>query len=533
MLKPFFVIAMQSRGRQAAFRRVVVMHCLVTGVLAFAASQAETASMLTGVGYALLCLGIVEGATLIGWRLTQLPKSQALEFLLTSPIQPRRLFLAEALVGVGRFALIQLAGLPIVGGLLFSGTVDPQDLLVLWAMPFVWGLVSGLLLTAWIYEPHLVKGIGQIVAFGGVLVYLVIGVLAAENLILWLRELPEWLGALIYHGVRFFHDMNPFGIVRYWFSGDRVDWIARERFFGLHAFCFALIVGATVRAACRLRGHFHERHYKPIDSSRASQLERIGDAPLSWWAVRRVMEYSGKVNLWLAGGFCLIYSAYIVAGDAWPPWMGKLVFQLFENWGGPAAVASACVVLATVPAVFQFGLWDATTQDRCRRLELLLLTELDERDYWKASLAASWKRGRGYLISSILLWLSLGVSGRNSWSEVVASACAACLIWGFSFAVGFRGFSTGKQTSGVSSLLVLGLPMVLVALLKYGYTDAANFLPVGLIYMPLKHGLTPAWFAAYTAMTAGTILLSRHGLARCDAGLRRWYNDNQGLIAAE
>ena len=533
MLKPFFVIAMQSRGRQSTFRRVVVLHCLLTGVLSLVASQAETASMLTNVGYGLLCLGIVEGAALIGWRLTQMPKSQALEFLLTSPIQPKRLFLAEAIVGVCRFALIQLAGLPIVGGLLFSGTVDPQDLLVLWVMPFAWGLVAGLLLTSWIYEPQVVKGIGQLVAFGGVLVYLVIGVMAAENLLLWLQQLPEWLGAFIYHSVRFFHDLNPFGIVRYWFSGDRVDWIARERFFGLHAFVVFLIVAATTRAAYRLRGHFHERHYKPIDSSRESQLDKIGDTPLSWWAVRRVMEYSGKVNLWLAGGFCLIYAAYIVAGDAWPPWMGKLVFQLFENWGGPPAIATACVVMATVPAVFQFGLWDATTQDRCRRLELLLLTDLDEQDYWRASLSASWKRGRGYLVSAILLWFALGMSGRNTWSEVMASACAACLVWVFSFAVGFRAFSTGKQTSVVSSLLVLGMPMILVGLLKLGFVSAANFLPVGLIYMPLKSGLTPAWFAAYCFMTVGTVGLSRYGLARCDAGLRRWYNNNQGMIAAE
>lgn len=533
MLKPFFVVAMQSRGRQATFRRVVVIHCLLCGVLAFVASRAETATTLTNVGYALLCQGIVEGAALIGWRLTQLPKSQALEFLLTSPIQPKRLFLAEAFVGSSRFALVQLAGLPIVGGLLFSGVVDPQDLLVLWVMPFAWGLLAGLLLTSWVYEPQLVKRLGQLVALVGVLIYLVIGVMAAENLILWLHELPEWLGAFIYHSVRFFHDLNPFGIVRYWFANDRVDWIARERFAGLHAFALFLIFFATTRAAFRLRGHFHERHYKPIDSSRPSQLELIGDAPLSWWAVRRVMEYSGSINLWLAGGFCLIYATYIIAGEDWPPWMGRMVFQLLENWGGAPAIAAALAVMATVPAVFQFGLWDATRQDRCRRLELLLLTELDEGDYWKASLAASWRRGRGYLLAAAFLWFALGVSGRNSWPEVLASACAGCLLWGLSFAVGFRAFSTGAQTSGMSSFLVLGVPMILVGLLKLGYEAEANFLPVGLVYMPLKSGLTLPWFAAYALTTFGAVALSRFGLARCDSGLRRWYSENQGAIAAE
>ena len=48
-----------------------------------------------------------------GWRLTQIPKSQALEFLLVSPLRPRRLFLAEALVGLTRLALVTLSGLPL------------------------------------------------------------------------------------------------------------------------------------------------------------------------------------------------------------------------------------------------------------------------------------------------------------------------------------------------------------------------------------------------------------------------------------
>ena len=50
------------------------------------------------LGHLLLVAGIVEGAVLVGWRLTQLPRSQALEFLLVSPLQPRRVFLGEARV---------------------------------------------------------------------------------------------------------------------------------------------------------------------------------------------------------------------------------------------------------------------------------------------------------------------------------------------------------------------------------------------------------------------------------------------------
>jgi hypothetical protein len=107
-------------------------------------------------------------------------------------------------------------------------------------------------------------------------------------------------------------------------------------------------------------------------------------------------------------------------------------------------------VLAAVPAVFQYGLWDSTIQNRCQRLELLLLTDLNSRDYWHASLAAAWRRGRGYLAIAAILWVALAVSGRARWYEVHAAAMGGLGLWAFSFAVGFRAFSTGNQASGVA-----------------------------------------------------------------------------------
>ena len=532
MLKPFFVVAMQAPGRQLAFRQVVVGHVAVTGLLAFLVAQARSAETLTVAGYALLCLGLVEGAALVGWRLTQMPKSLALEFLLTSPVQPRRVFLAESLVGSTRFALVQLAGLPLLGGLTFTGLAGPQDLTPLFVMPLTWGLLAGLCLTAWIYEPRSVQRAGEVLGLLAILTYLVVGVVAAENLVLWLQQLPPALGEFLYDGVRLGLDWNPFGVLRYWFSPDRVGRFAWQRFGGVTLFALAVALAAGVRAACRLRGHFHDRHYGAIDSGRPTQAERIGDTPLSWWAVRRVMVYSGKINLWLAGGFSLVYATYILAGDAWPPWMGRLVFELFEKWGGAPAVATAMVVLAGVPAVFQAGLWDTTTQDRCRRLELLLLTDLTPRDYWHASLAASWKRGRGYLLVAALLWLALGLSGKAAPAEALASVAGGAVLWCFFFAVGFRGFSTGNQTSGLASLLVLGSPLLLAALLKVGQSDLANLVPTGLVYLPFDGGLRPTWFASYLLYSAATVGLTRYGLARCDGSLRRWYDLNQGLKMA-
>src|SRR5262245_16938253 len=109
MLSPFFALAMVAPNRQRSFRAAVVVHVMVCA--AAVAAVLRNPAALPLAGQSLLVAGIVEGAVLVGWRLTQVPKSQALEFLLVSPVQPRRVFLLEAAVGLGRLALIGLAGL--------------------------------------------------------------------------------------------------------------------------------------------------------------------------------------------------------------------------------------------------------------------------------------------------------------------------------------------------------------------------------------------------------------------------------------
>ena len=110
-------------------------------------------------------------------------------------------------------------------------------------------------------------------------------------------------------------------------------------------------------AASRLQGHFRDRHYSPAQDVSGQHRKAVGDRPLSWWAVKRVSEYSGRVNLWLAGGFAVLYAAYTVAGEAWPSWLGRQVFVTFDQMGGVPTLATALVVLAAVPAAFQYGLW--------------------------------------------------------------------------------------------------------------------------------------------------------------------------------
>lgn len=531
MLRPFFDVAMLAPGRQLTFRRVVVGHVLFVAAAAWLLVGSGKIDGLTTLGYVLLSLAMVEGAAVIGWRLTQLPKSQALEFLLVSPVQPRRVFAAEALVGLGRFALAWLAALPVFLAMLLFGFVAPLDLLPLFVLPFVWGTATAAALTAWVYEPVLVRRLGELLGLLGVLIYLVVGVLAGEHLVQWLQVLPDGLARFVYDAVLFGHTMNPFGVVRYWFAPDAVEWVAVERLTWVTAVGLGLLAVAGVRAAFRLKGHFHDRHYTPQSAGRQAQTRQIGDRPLSWWAVRRVMEYSGRVNVYLAGGFALVYAAYLVAGDAWPAWMGRLVFQLFDLWGGPPTVATAMSVLAAVPAVFQFGLWDSTAQNRCKRLELLLLTHLSGRDYWHASLAAAWKRGRAYLLVAGLLWAALAISGRVAWWEALAAAAGAGVLWATGFAVGFRSFATGYQTSGLASLFTLGLPLLLFGLLKAGWTTLAGLVPAGLCHLPVSSGVNWGWTVGMLGWLALAVWLTRTGLANCDADLRAWYDANQGKKA--
>src|SRR5947209_4070057 len=112
MLTPFFALAMTAPNRQRAFRTAVVAHLLLAAGVALAVLRSPAS--LPVAGQVLLVAGIVEGAILVGWRLTQIPKSQALEFLLVSPVQPKRLFQYETAVGLARLALVTLSGVPVL-----------------------------------------------------------------------------------------------------------------------------------------------------------------------------------------------------------------------------------------------------------------------------------------------------------------------------------------------------------------------------------------------------------------------------------
>jgi hypothetical protein len=527
MLTPFFTQAARSPARQQAFRRAVASHlCVLGGGLWAVGAAGGTFDAATLLGPLLLVAGIVEGAVLLGWRLTQLPRSQALEFLLVSPLHPRRVFLAEALVGLGRLALVTLSGLPVLLILAVHGLLLQSALIPLLVLPFTWGAVTGLGLVVWAYEPALVRRWGERVILALLLVYLSVGVLGAEHVVAWGGKLPKELLDFLGGCVDAFFQYNPFAVVRDCHRRGSAMWDVAA---AVELGSLAVLALLAVRASSRLLGHFHERHYQPaVDRSAGARPRVDDDRPLAWWARKRVSHYSGRINLWLAGGFGVLYALYTLAGPHWPDWLGKSVFELCDKTGGISAVATALVLLAAVPAAFQYGLWDASAQDRCRRLELLLLTRLQAHDYWDAAAAAAWQRGRGYFFVALVLWGAAVGAGKVSIIQAAGALAAGVLLWCIYFALGFRAFSRGMQANGLGLLLTLALPLLACFSERSNLGFLTPLVPPGSVYAASAHTPGLLWALGPAVTAAVALVVGRIALARCEPELRLWYEKHHG-----
>jgi hypothetical protein len=470
--------------------------------------------------------GIVEGAALVGWRLTQLPRSQALEFLLVSPLRPFRTFLAEALVGLALLGLVTLSGLPVLLVLVADGRLQPIDVAPLLKTPLAWGVLTGLALTVWAYEPVWVRRVGERILGGLLVLYLLVGVLAGEHLRQWLAFLPDSWRTVCLEAFALVHTHNPFAALQCWLEhGPMAGW---PRIAALEMLAWPVCLVLLLRGGSRLQRHFHEEHYQPVlDTGRRGRCP-VGDHPLSWWAVRRVSKFSGRINLWLAGGFTLLYALYIVAGDAWPAWLGRMVFQMCDRAVGVAGLTTGLVVLAAVPAAFQYGLWSSSSQNRCRRLELLLLTELGPADYWHAAACAAWHRGRGYLLLALVLCGAEWAAGRSSLAQVAVVLACSLLLWSLYFTLGFRAFSRGLQAGGMGLLLTVGLPLAAWVLCRAGASEVAMLLPPGMLCTAARPASSWGWLAGPVLCAGLTLLVARKSLRHCDEELRRWYDANAG-----
>ncbi len=527
-MRAFFTLAAVSANRQRTLRAIVVGHLALLVILFLGILWKPSTLGLVLFGEAVLVAGIIEGALLIGWRLTQMPKSQALEFLLVSAARPPMVLVAEALVGMTLLGLTTLAGLPIFVAMASQGMIYVEDVPVFLAMPFVFGAATGLGLTTWAYEPILIRRWGEKLAILGVLVYLIVGVLAGEQLGVWLSGLPKGMRVEVLRMLRWLHDYNPFGAMQ---SAMGHSIRAMEQILWTLSIGVALTIGMLIRCALRLHGHFHDEHYRRICNEDDAHREPIGAEPLTWWAVKRVSGYAGQINVWLAGGFGILYAAYIIAGADWPPWLGRTVFEIFDRLGGLPMLATALTLLATVPAAFQYGLWDSNVHDRCRRLELLLLTELDGAAYWQAATAAVWRRSRGYFVLAVLLWLAAAYAERITWVQALAGLSAGVILWGFYFSLGFRAFARGKQANQLGVALTLLLPLVTAMLAYTDWRPLAMLLPPGSVYFGSTETPSLYWLLGPGSVGVVTLLLARRSLLHGEADLRKWYNQNHGLKA--
>lgn len=539
MLGPFFALAARSPRRQHTLRLTTTLHLLtVLCVYAYHQYAHQPARSLPLLGHTLFVLAVIEGAVLIGWRLTQIPKSQSLEFLLVSPVQPTKVFLAEALTGLAQLLFVTISTTPLLVWLACQGSLHPEDVVMLLIHTFTWGAFTGLGLTMWAYEPLAVRKWGERVVLVCTIIYLVVGVLAGEKLGDWVRHLPGSSGRWVEVGFISMHRHNPFSITQDWFHwNSRIYYLRPDVVLGralwVQTGALLLLAVFVTRSACRLKGHFHERHYRPITDPTEKNRGKIGNRPLSWWSSRRVMEYSGRANIYVAGGFSSLYAVYILFAQQWPTYLGTNVFFIIEQgMGGLPGIASGLILLAAVPAAFQYGLWDSSLQERARRMELLLLTRLDAFDYLLAALAAAWRRGRGYMLSVGVLWAAGLVSGRLSPDQMACTLLASGVLWLFYFVLGFWAFARGVQANSLGSLLTLGLPLLAgVIALGCGWPEGMVLVPPGFVYAAMTRGFSWGWALAVTAYGVAGVFLLRWTLRNADGFLRRWYNLNHGKRA--
>jgi hypothetical protein len=180
------------------------------------------------------------------------------------------------------------------------------------------------------------------------------------------------------------------------------------------------------------------------------------------------------------------------------------------------------------PAAFQYGLWDSSAQDRCRRLELLLLTQLDARDYWEAAAAAAWRRGRGYFAVAVLLWGAALAAGRIGPGQMLVALAAGVILWGLYFALGFRAFARGLQANSLGLLLTLGLPLLACGLGQAGWPLLAALVPPGSVYYTGTTLPALAWLPGPVLAAGAALGTARLGRGRCEKELRRWYDLHHG-----
>jgi hypothetical protein len=527
MLYPFFQQAGRSSSRQLALRWLAATHTAVLTCTIAICGLARSPALPETVGFTLLTAGIVEGAIVLGWRLVQLPRSRSLEPILLSPVSAPAILLGEQMVGLTAFTFLCLSGIPTLAGVVALGWLDAVDAGAFVAGGFVWGCITGYGLTWWVYESRRFRRIGERVCLIAVLVYLVVFGLAGEHLVRWLALLPFDLGYPIQVAIFWVDRNNPFGLVHQIAVGGQPGLLTRA--LTVQGIGIVAVLMMVVRAAFRLKGHYVERHYRLLTDERVKRCRGVGEHPLSWWAVLRVSEYPGRINLWLALSFSGLYATFLLIEDHWPTWLGTNLFRVFELLGGIPGFVTVLTLLAAVPSAYQYGLWDSSVPERCRRLELLLMTDLGPRDYLRASWSAAWFRGRGYILAALFLWIAGVGAGRFEFVAMIGAVLSGLALILLYFALGFRAFARNRSSASLGFVLTIGLPLCTWAIGAGNSPAVASCLPPGLVYYATT-GTKPLGFILLTAAVYAIVAvgLMRRATNWFDAELRAWYDENHG-----
>lgn len=532
----FLVLAGRSVKRQRLLRQLAAIHTLVLTITMVAALHWKTSSpgaaLVEATGLAALLLGIVEGSLLVGWRLAQWPKSQALELLLITSLSPISAMLGEQLAGIALLGLVSLSSLPLMAWGVGAEWITFEDAAVLTLMGWLWGSVTGLGLAWWAYEPVRVRQWGERLGLIILTLYLVVGGLMGEKTLHLLALAPWGLGDWVRTSFWAFHWNNPLALIhRRAFSCEDPEALTRSLLV-VNGLAMMAIVAFVARSAGRLKSHYIEIHYLPKSLNRERRRPLIGEAPLTWWAVRRVQQYSGQINVILALGAATLEASYVLLGEHWPSWMGRDVFLVFDQMGGVAGLVTGMVLLSATPAAYQFGLWDANDSDRARRLELLLLSRFRASDYLQASWRAAWSRGYGYLAAAGLLWWSAWWGGVIGVGQALVAMLAAAALGAFYFAVGFA-FLARQTGATVGFLLCVATPAAVWGLSQSAWRPLAQLFPPGALFASLSSNQNELFIALVSLATLAISLLLLWRGSRCfDMELRRWYERHHGGVHA-
>src|SRR5205823_1711623 len=94
-----------------------------------------------------------------------------------------------------------------------------------------------------------------------VIVYLGVGLLAGEHLRQWLGWVSPHLQRWCIQGFTAFDLYNPFAVLYAWLTEEPTEVWQQTVVLELAALGIVLLL--LVRAATRVKAHFHERHYQP------------------------------------------------------------------------------------------------------------------------------------------------------------------------------------------------------------------------------------------------------------------------------